>query len=443
MGNRFKGNVFAASARLLQGGSLATPADLLERAKARAKDVSIFDEHPPIFFPIEASNNSLDAYFTRMAPSSLRNYAQDAEEGRSFQDSHNHRALGLGASLTGRYEENGDVARVVADIFTLPGLPDLESFIFKMRAGIAQDVSIGFHSADHVCSVCGLDLWDWDCWHIPGLTYEKEERDSKGNVISSEEVLCFAWIENARLSEISIVYDGATPGCGILKAQQEVEAGRATPAIAARFAQAYRGLAMPGFQRLWPGAELSPDQVVAKGIAANPAAIIQGVKAMPQGNQQPASAGLAPSPETVPSPESRENAPQTTPAIQDDGLRNALTTALGDLKLTANDPTAGLRQLVTLAHDGQQYRADLIDTALAEGVRFIGEKFDQPTYRGILERASLAEVKRITEDWRAQADKLFPAGRKTNEEPAQTDEPTDRATSKDPIHMLPPSAFNG
>src|SRR5262245_46920815 len=169
MDNRFSTQIFATSARLALGQSpQLSESELMQRARARAMDPKIFDEHAPIFFPVEASNNKLDVYYTRMAPSSLRNYAQDAERGVSFQDSHRHGALGLGASLSGQIvEEANNLVWVRADIFTLPGLNDLDAFIFKLRAGIAQDVSIGFYGGDFVCSICGLDLWDWDCRHIP------------------------------------------------------------------------------------------------------------------------------------------------------------------------------------------------------------------------------------------------------------------------------------
>lgn len=441
MSNRFKSTVFASTARLLNqaGGSVET---LMAKAKKRAADPKIFDEFAPVFFSVEASNNSLDAYYTRMAPSSLRNYAQDADEGRSFQDSHRHNALGLGATLSGQYieEPGSDIVRVTADVFTLPGLPDQDAFLFKMRAGIARDVSIGFHGGDYRCSICGLDLWDWDCWHIPGLTYEKENRDAKGNLISSEEELAFAWIENARLSEVSIVYDGATPGCGILKAQQEVEAGRATQAIAERFSQAYRGLAMPGFQRLWRG--ISPAEVVRAGAEAKPASI-KGESTMNK-DQRSGPALPAQSPETATSPEVPETAPQTSPALQADGLRESVTSLLADLKIPAADTAAGLRELAALARDGQQYRGDLIDQAMTEGVRLMGDKFIKETYRAIFERSSLAEIKRIAEDWRAQADAILPAGRKTADD-AQPEESELRGAvesqANDPVRMLPPSAF--
>jgi len=194
---------------------------LLDLAKSRnAFDPSVFDEHRPFFFSAAISNGELDCYYTRMATSSLQNYAADADAGVSLQDSHWEWRLGLGRSLTGKYEKAGESEQVIADFYTVCGIKfndatyqTTDDFINAIRAGIAKDVSIGFHGGEFVCSVCGLDMWSWDCWHIPGLEYDI--KDKNGDVIRREEA--FAWVAKARLAEVSVVYKGATPGAAILK----------------------------------------------------------------------------------------------------------------------------------------------------------------------------------------------------------------------------------
>ncbi|MGE0131868.1 MAG: hypothetical protein AB7U82_27610 [Blastocatellales bacterium] len=415
--------------------------ELQRRARLRAVDPAIFDEYEPIFFPVEASNNSLDAYYTKQALSSLRNYAQSAEAGVSFQESHKTHVLGLGASLSGRLiEEPGkDLVRVTADIFTLPGLDETRSFIFKLRSGIARDVSIGFYDADFICGLCGLDLWDWDCPHIPGVSYQVERRDGKGNVISTDEELAYAWVENARLAEISIVYEGATPGCGVLKAGQEAEGGRVTPQIAERFAVAYRGLTIPGYQRSWPGHAEKEE----KPMSANK-------------DQRSAPPVIAPAlaPEASTPSERRDNAPLTTPAAQAGGVtdttveRSIVETAIHDAGITSSDIRAGLTRLGQLAADGRRYRADLIESALAEGVRVFGNDFAKETYRAMFERSELDEIKRVLDGWKGQSASLLPAGRQTSDtadKPEEGNEPTQvRAADDDPrFKLLPPNAFGG
>lgn len=80
--------------------------ELLTLAKNRAPDPDAFNEYPPLFISAESTNNRLDSYFTRMSVSSLKNYALEAGEGVSFQDSHQTDALSfmMGRSLTGEFK---------------------------------------------------------------------------------------------------------------------------------------------------------------------------------------------------------------------------------------------------------------------------------------------------------------------------------------------------
>jgi hypothetical protein len=56
--------------------------------------------------------------------------------------------------------------------------------------------------------------WTSSCVHVPGLFYSKDGKrllDSK----SVDAVQAYAWVRDGRLSEVSAVYDGATPGAQI------------------------------------------------------------------------------------------------------------------------------------------------------------------------------------------------------------------------------------
>jgi hypothetical protein len=68
-----------------------------------------------------------------------------------------------------------------------------------------------------------------------------------------------------------------------------------------------------------------------------------------------------------------------------------------------------------LADEGREYRTQLVREALDQGQRAHGSAFDQRAYRGILEAATLAEIKRFRSDWRALGDKAGrPAAVSTN-----------------------------
>src|ERR1051326_9124301 len=116
------GRGFPASVRA--NDTIGNEGQLLTLAKANAFDPSIFEESPPFFWSAVISNNSIDAYFSRMMPSSLKNYATDADAGVAFQNSHNCRELSLGRSIAGRFvggQGNGE-ARVEAAFYTIPDL---------------------------------------------------------------------------------------------------------------------------------------------------------------------------------------------------------------------------------------------------------------------------------------------------------------------------------
>ena len=152
-----------------------------------------------------ASNKSPDSYYTYMADSSLNNYVIDAKAGITFTDSHNHRTTGYGWSVDG--ERIGDdvfidLAVLAADEWEGMTYTKGERLIFALQHR-PFDVSIGFKDERTMCSVCeDKEIWSRECEHWLGDTVEKDGK--------REQVL--GRIEDAHLSEVSLVYDGATPG---------------------------------------------------------------------------------------------------------------------------------------------------------------------------------------------------------------------------------------
>jgi hypothetical protein len=195
------------------------------KARERARDPSVFDEegHEPFFWTALASNQRVDSYFTRMNESSLQNYVNDADDpGVQFQNSHNVREVGFGRSLGGQLTGRSGHKEALIDFYAIRGLAagglTSDQFIDGMRAGIYNDVSIGFVPARMICNICGKDWlkrWDWlfgggddeACSHWPGREYKKDDK--------AKPEVCVLDVQDARLSEVSIVYDGATPGAGI------------------------------------------------------------------------------------------------------------------------------------------------------------------------------------------------------------------------------------
>ncbi len=399
-----------------------------------ANDPTVFEEHQPYFFSALISNNALDAYFTKMATTSLKNYANDAKAGVSLQDSHASRRLGIGRSLNAKYEKDGEVERVIADFYTVKGIEfndatykSTDDFIKAIRAGIAQDVSIGFYGGTWICSLCNVDMWDWDagCRHWPGDEVQIKDPDS-GKTIRTETV--FAWVVNAHLSEVSLVYDGATPGAMILKAERAMKEGTLTQE-SLRLLERRFHLQLP---------EARP--VVAAGTN-----LTKEKESMSKETQE----RQTPPGSADPNPPSSE--PDARDVIISD-IRKALTGAgfTGDNVLEMVRAAVGevttMRTKVTeleknsttdeelrkLADEGRTYRKDLVDEAIEEGVRAHGAEFAQEQYRGVLDKSTLEVIKRMRDDWKALADKNLQGGRTTKDEespstPASTNHVPDAA----------------
>lgn len=348
-------------------------------------------------FPGEISSERLDSYFTHMLISSLQNYAEDSDRGISLQNSHKRMELGFGRSVRGVLEESpedGAIKRVRTDFYVIPGLRlnglDTDDLIMGVRTGIVKDLSIGFYGGSFLCDVCGRDLLtDWDCPHVPGLTYENEE--------TGEEVVATAGVDGARLSEVSTVYDGATPGAAVIKARQEADGGRLRPEQARVLEARYR-IRLNGAQHFYQGVDLEKRS---RSIEED----------KPMANETELTFAMAA--DRLRSEFDRfSTLPDGEPGL--DSLINTIR-QMSDALEQARQETSGLR---VLADIGRQYRADLVSEALEEGVRAHGEEFDQETYRALLESetTSLETIKRFRADWKRIGDQTFSGGRKTTEE---------------------------
>lgn len=356
--------ILFTQARIVTRASDSTP--LLNLAKKRALDSSIFDDYPPFIWQSEISSDRLDAYFTVMdAETTLANYAQDAQEGVAVLVGHDSRQAPTGYSLTGTLE-SGAVARVLSDAYAIQD-PATAPLINKVRAGVIRDVSVGFSTrgAQCLCSICGRDMWrDYKCWHVPGLRYKRTD-NPEDTMTDPNGQLATGRIVNAHLSEYSLVYDGATPGAAILQAQRSAEAGRLTLDQVRSIERTFH-TTLPDTRVLIQGVDMDEKELQLLFERAGVPGELVGI----------------------------------------DRVRHI---------------TTRLAELAPLAEDGKTYRADLVASGVAEAVRAFGaEKGEQK--RAMLERADLADIKELTESWRAIGDSKLPGGRATTNESGAPDE---------------------
>lgn len=353
---------------------------MLDMLKTKMHDPSMLDGNVPFFWSAEISNNNLDAYFTRMLPSTLTNFAADANAGISFVNSHRHNELPMGQSLSGTLEQMGEGQRVVADFFTMPGLNlngiTTDDFIAGVRSGIIKDVSVGFFGGKHFCSICQMNYMSWDCPHIAGAEYD---------IQGGGKVICTVGIDGAHLAEVSAVYDGATPDATILKVQRMVEAGELKPeavrALEARYRtkfdmkRSFAGASIPERK-----AKLELEQII------NQVREVLAIDA---------------------------NADVAGAVLSVTGERDRLLSEVGTATAELIILRAKVTELTPQAADGVAYRTDLVAEALAEGVRAMGDKFNKETYETVLLNAPLAVIKQMKTDWAAVGDKRFAGGRQS------------------------------
>jgi len=400
--------VIEVHARAVTG---ADDAELLGMARRRALDPTIFDEFPPYIFGGEISSTRWDSYYTRMAPSTLRNYADDVTDGVSFLRNHDIYSDPIGHSLVGKFVNGGGngVARALADFYVLTD-PDTAPYVAKIKAGVVRYLSVGFMGGQWICSICGKDMEQWftrdGCPHILGFPYTP--RDEAGEQVG-EPVIAMATIENARLREVSGVYKGATPGAMIQKARAMAAEGLLSDRERDLVQVRYR-MQLPAAARAFPAATIEKE-----------------VGEMPENDRgntppnPPQSDALRAVLTELGAPEgadanwlvgeiqaSRAAVQSVRAALTDAGVAEGV-----DIPTAIRDLGAEVARLRPLADDGRAYRADLIEETLAEGVRAQGERFPAETYRALLERAGLDHIKQVRDTLKEAGDKRLPGGRQT------------------------------
>lgn len=373
-----------AQVRLAADGLLSTN-ELVSRANK--KMMREFSAEELFFWPAEISNNQTDSHFTKMHETSLANYAEDAnsEDGVAFLDSHNHGQNGLGRSLTGLYDKPAE--RVLAQFYTVRGLQlgrlSADNFIRGVESGIVGDVSIGFKAGPGfamLCSECGEDIRTWDCRHLPGQVIEAHTNE-QGDITPEHTVI--AWVMNARLSEVSAVYDGSTPSAMILKAQRGLQEGFCKSSAVMALERRYN-IHIPPPAKLFTGYDTLEREIMPEEIK-----------------------------DALVTVEDRVTALELRNAVNELGLEIPTeATATQMVRLLVEK----VRTLVPQAKVGVELRARLVEEAIKEGIRALGDKFDAEKQRALLTQLDVENVDTMREAWAGIAAMTFKGGRETTDE---------------------------
>lgn len=374
-----------------------------------------------------------------------------------------------------------------------------DEFIKGVRGGIIKDVSIGFYGGMFRCSICNNDLWSWDCWHIPGVEYDI--LDDEGRKTGKRE-LCTASVENSHLSEVSAVYDGITPGAAIRKAEIEIRnAGQrdkkqrinldSMNLLQSRYR--YKLPAIPyssrGIPIIRPQAEQEDDTRENETIQLEEnddmiltdeqrreleASIENEGKEGTEARVEETTVVEQPVVETPSAPEVvaivvtearieeptiSESSTEVGSVVEneaaEDGegdvndMEQARAALLAAFEAAGVEPTddplaeatrmiGDMPRLRRLADMGTEYRVDVVNQAITEGIRARGEKFKEEQWRATLGKLELEEVKRFRDDWKDAADEMLSGGRVVRETGEETEEAF--VPRSEPRH-LPDAAF--
>ncbi|MET3689881.1 hypothetical protein ABIC37_005431 [Priestia megaterium] len=358
-----------------------------------------------------ASNDRLDAYFTRMDPmTTLKNYVSNLREGVSLQGGHDITKNPFGRSYDAQFLTSHEENAVLGHWYMIRDLningENTNDLIRAVKGGILKDLSVGFGGNEmyHRCSSCGKDLFDYECPHFPGL------EDENGRMV-------FAWIVNATLREVSTVYKGATPGAYVSKARSYVDQGQLSKNHIARLENAYSTRLDDGKHSFY----------LPKG--SNEIVIPLGGEKENKRNEEADKMG-----EQERTYYSRNNLlGDIRQAVRDNKIEKAaIYEVLGeegdkfrqpeDIKLRnelGKDfcSVDAVRQLKKEAQQGRRYLADVIEDAVKARVRAFGDGFNAESYRAMLTTSGeIDHIKEEIDAYERMAKERFKPGRQTEPE---------------------------
>ena len=386
-------NILRSESRLIApaqvGGGLITPNDddmklinALSRVELTAEEVHIFR--------MAVSTDSLNAYWMRMSDSSLRNFVEDGAAGNPLVAGHES-LLPIGKSFKAEYVEDEGRHKTIFTDYMIRGFQadgiDTDQVARGMQAGIINDVSIRYGGLGFwwKCSICGKDMLKVECEHIPGLTYDGEQ--------------AFAWIEDARAIEHSLVFDGADPGAMVLKAQGLAAAGRLSRQDI-DFLESHWKVSLQKSTIIPETGENKEDDMTGRELLLKLGSFFSPNKQIT--DKLDAIRGEIPEDASVDLAIGRAEG-----AIKNDLASIGYVTQLQELGI---DSLEKAKTLVDQAKDGEAYRSSLIEQTLEAGVKAESEKFDKELWESTLAASSTEQVKKHLGRFEEQAEKRLGSG---------------------------------
>ncbi|WP_145052805.1 hypothetical protein [Paenibacillus xylanexedens] len=205
----------------------------LDRINHRFADTPRTEENTFVFESLMIDDQPT-SYSSKLHPSLLQKFMQDANRGVGLLMNHNHRSLpvgrSFGAQLRSDVSEQGELMTTLYGEFYIDlgrnteGNMSTDDLAKGIDAGTIFDTSVGFNATKWDCSICGHDIRDYrNCSHMPGKTYQVEGNDG---VHREEQCFVIAGADGkGELLENSVVYAGAAPRATITKTNFSVGDG--------------------------------------------------------------------------------------------------------------------------------------------------------------------------------------------------------------------------
>jgi hypothetical protein len=350
-------------------------------------------------------------------------------------------AIPYGRTFDSKFEgstEEGETVSLMADHYMARGIEldgiKTDDLVASIEAGTLFDSSIGFSYSKAICSVCGGNYRSSECGHYAGRTYEIEDEDGV-----TRQKLCYIKAKPPGfLMENSLVFDGAYPGAGVMSKAGEIfenETGIYQTVSELKGIDPVKALISTYSSRVGLITMVKKSdhkKVHSLGSIDDKNAKGGEIKMNEKVLKMLEAFGMKISDEFKPSDETTEvfntlaeKWDSTVQAIKDSAT--PLKSAEGEPTLSVGDivfPKVYLEkefgkalssdELTKLAKEGQEYRKQLIDEALAMGVRAMGNDFTKETWEKTFGTMGIQAIKDIMKTWENQANVGIPAGRQTD-----------------------------
>lgn len=359
-------------------------------------------------------------------------------------------AMPYGRTFDSRYEpstEEGETVSLVADHYMIRGVEldgiKTDDLIASVEAGTLFDSSIGFSYDKATCSVCEKDYRSRDCDHISGKTYEVEEEDG---VVRNK--FCYIKAEAPGfLMENSLVFDGAYPGAGVMSKAGDIVEGEngvyqvigdtknmdpEKPIIAtysekvglltmvkkSNKKKIFKGVSLQSKDEgaeILKGGEKNMNEEILKVLEKLGIEYVEGETSFEDLFNQLADAWK---PEWGSAIDNLESGSPGGEALEGYAELKAFDSYITEgevleelgVELSANE-------VLRLAKEGQDYHVQVIEEAIAMGVRAQGNEFAADTWKETFGSMSTKAIKDIMKTFESQAKEGIASGRLSNPKP--------------------------